>query len=61
MNGRNGIIFRRQAIILSLMIKLKYYDEFYSRCINKYNRVVYKIDDIKKSVIIISLYGHYNN
>ena len=61
MNGRNGIIFRRQAIILGFMIKLKYYDEFYSRRINKYNRVVYKIDDIKKSVIIISLYGHYDN
>ncbi|WP_295156435.1 Txe/YoeB family addiction module toxin [uncultured Brachyspira sp.] len=42
--------------------RLKYKnDEFYSRRINKYHRMVYKIDDTNKSIIIISLYGHYNN
>ena len=40
--------------------RLKYKnDEFYSRRINKYHRMVYKIDDTNKSIIIISLYGHY--
>lgn len=41
--------------------RLKYKeDEFYSRRITKYHRMVYKINNDKKTVIIISLYGHYD-
>lgn len=41
--------------------RLKYKeDEFYSRRITKYHRMVYKINNYKKTVIIISLYGHYD-
>ena len=40
--------------------RLKYKgDEFYSRRITQYHRMVYKIYNDKKSVTIISLYGHY--
>lgn len=40
--------------------RLKYKDEeFYSRRITQYHRMVYKINNDIKSVIIISLYGHY--
>lgn len=40
--------------------RLKYKDEeFYSRRINQYHRMVYKINNDIKTVIIISLYGHY--
>lgn len=42
--------------------RLKYKgNEFYSRRITKYHRMVYKIEDESKSVIIISLHGHYEN
>ena len=42
--------------------RLKYKgEELYSRRINKYHRMVYKIEDESKSIIIISLYGHYEN
>lgn len=41
--------------------RLKYKgDEFYSRRITQYHRMVYKINNDKKTVIIISLYGHYH-
>lgn len=41
--------------------RLKYKgDEFYSMRINQYHRIVYKINNDKKTVIIISLYGHYD-
>lgn len=41
--------------------RLKYKgDEFYSRLITQYHRMVYKINNDKKTVIIISLYGHYD-
>lgn len=33
--------------------------EFYSRRINVQHRVVYKVDDEKKEVIIYSAWGHY--
>ena len=42
--------------------RLKYIgEELYSRRINQYHRMVYKIDEENKSVIITSLYGHYEN
>ena len=42
--------------------RLKYKnEEFYSRRINKYHRMVYKIDDDNNSIIIISFYGHYDH
>ena len=42
--------------------RLKYKnEELYSRRINKYHRMVYKIDDDNNSIIIISFYGHYDN
>lgn len=41
--------------------RLKYKDEeLYSRRITKYHRMVYKINNDTKSVVIISLYGHYD-
>lgn len=41
--------------------RLKYKDEeLYSRRITKYHRMVYKINNNTKSVVIISLYGHYD-
>ena len=42
--------------------RLKYMgEELYSRRINQYHRMVYKIDEENKFVIITSLYGHYEN
>lgn len=32
---------------------------FYSRRINKFHRLIYKIDEEKKTVIIISAFGHF--
>lgn len=35
------------------------YKDLYSRRINHQHRLVYKVDDIKKVVIIISMWTHY--
>lgn len=42
--------------------RLKYKEEeLYSRRITQYHRMVYKVEDESKSVIIISLHGHYED
>lgn len=41
--------------------KLKYeYSGLYSRRITEFHRIIYKIDNDNNSVIILSLYGHYD-
>ena len=35
------------------------YKVFYSRRINVQHRVVYKVDDEKKEIVIYSAWGHY--
>lgn len=35
------------------------YKEFYSRRINQQHRLVYKVDEDKKVVIILSMWSHY--
>lgn len=55
-------IIETQKVGIGKPEPLKYQNtELYSRRINKYHRMVYKIDDTNKSIIIISLYGHYDN
>lgn len=34
---------------------------YWSRQINKKNRLIYKVDDEIATVIVISVYGHYND
>ena len=35
--------------------------EYWSRRISKEHRMIYKVNDEKLEVVIISLYGHYDN
>lgn len=57
-NIENIIKTRKESI--GKIERLKYKDFItYSRCITKFHRIVYTIDEDKSSVTIILLHGHF--
>ncbi|MEI0749593.1 Txe/YoeB family addiction module toxin [Brachyspira pulli] len=60
-NKTNRRYFQHPETGIGKPEKLKYeYSGLYSRRITEFHRIIYKIDNDNNSVIILSLYGHYD-